>query len=101
MMEINEFEDNLNDEIIKNEKKIFINIVDKYGNEYINEIENKNLKKDLDKKKYINYILKKDNSYTYDELITMDFYDIFNIYKIIKDKKKNKFRKFFNFLFNV
>lgn len=75
---------------------------EKMGEQYLEEIERKKMKKELKQLELVPYILKHcDNRYNEKELLLYSFEDIQNIYNEIKNERKSLITKFFHFIFNI
>lgn len=85
----------------KRKKEKFAEHLETSGDNILKEIDRKKKKQKIQKEKYIEYILKKDNkSYTLEELQDYDFDEVRKIYSETKEKNQPFFRKLFKFLFN-
>jgi len=75
--------------------------IDKFGEEFLAEIESKKYRQKIKRDEYIKYILKHEKHiYSKDELESYSYEDVFDIYQKVKNKKTSFFVKLFNFIFN-
>jgi len=73
---------------------------DEIGQDLLDEIEEKKLRKEIEKQKLIPYILKHDKTVYSERLLrTYSYEDIKEIYDQLKNK--NVFRRMFHFIFNL
>lgn len=80
-------------------KNDLFNEINQFGEKYLNEIKQKDLRNESTKQKYIKWILKKKaNYFTSDELNSYTFTDIKNIKKEVETDNKSKFLAIFKFL---
>lgn len=75
--------------------------IEKMGYSLLIEIEKKQIKENIKKKKYIEYILKHNDEYDKETLLSYSIKDVGEIYNEIKELNKPMFIKFFHFLFNI
>lgn len=76
--------------------------IDKQGEDYLREIEEKKFRQNIEKAKYVKYILKHIKGiYTTERLMSYEYADVFYMYQELRSKRKSKFKTFFDFLFNL
>jgi hypothetical protein len=81
----------------KNVKEITV-----IGEDLLKEISEKKARQNIDKAKYVKYIMKHNKGiYTAERLMSYEFADIFHIYTELKDSKQSKLITFFKFFFNL
>jgi hypothetical protein len=91
----------LDEETKRNKNRTAIEI-DEFGKQYLNEIEKRRLKKEIQKGKYIHYIYKHTKSiYPAGVLESYSFEDVKDIYNEVKIQKRPAIVKFFYFLFDL
>lgn len=83
----------------RNKNKI-ANEFNEIGELLLAEIEEKNRLKNLEKQKFIKYILKKTNKYSSHLLLSYSYKDVENIYIEIKNRP-NLIQKILKFVFNL
>lgn len=72
------------------------------GEDLLQEISEKKARQNIEKAKYVKYIMKHNKGiYTAERLMSYEFADIFYMYTELKDTKQSKLKTFFNFLFNL
>ena len=85
----------LDDDAKRNKNSAFV-IITELGDQFLNEINEKKLRQEKSKKKYIKYILK---HRSYSNLKSYDYYDIVDIYKEVKKENQSFIGKIFHFIF--
>jgi hypothetical protein len=98
-VKLDELIDITNEEINRDKLKS-ANEISLFGEQIINEISKKKDRFGKLKEKRIKWIMKKSNSYFYDELDSLTYHDVNLIYMEIKNNNKNRIKKFFEFIFN-
>lgn len=88
----------INDDIYRKKNVMASEIMDK-GQEYIDEIDRKNKKRNLIKKKYIPYVLKHCDEYTEKELYEYSYKDVIEIYNEVKVENRPLFLKIIHYIF--
>ncbi len=85
----------------KRKKKKMAREIESMGETLVTQIEEKKLKDELKKESLIRHILKRDKSYSREELEEYDYESIRDIYYETKEKNQPFFKKLFRFLFNL
>jgi hypothetical protein len=101
-IDLKSFSNFLQDDTKRNKAKL-ANEFQEIGEDLLNEIDEKKMRQNVQKSKYIRYILKHDKSahkFTLKVLETYSFEDVKNLYNDLKDKQTN-FSKILHFIFNV
>jgi len=76
--------------------------IEKLGEDHLREIEEKKFRQNIEKAKFVKYILKHIKGvYTTERLMSYEYSDVFYMYQELKDKRKSKFKNLFNFLFDL
>lgn len=76
--------------------------IDRMGEDYLKEVEEKKARQNIEKAKYIKYIMKHNKGiYTAERLMSYEFADVLYIYNEIKDQKESRIKTFFKFFFNL
>jgi len=85
------------------QKNIFSNEIELIGEELIDEIQEKIIRNNLTKIKYVKYILNRDKNHQYTKKMLMKYSlaDVLDIHNEIKIKSESTIKKYFRFLFNV
>jgi len=91
----------LHDDTARNKNKVAKEF-EEFGEDLLAEIEEKKLRKNIEKNKLILYILKHDKKTTYSQrlLNSYSYEDVQEIYDEIR-KNKNVIQKIFHFIFNL
>jgi len=86
----------------KRKKNEFLSEIEKAGDLYLRELNEKKRRKTIKASKQISYILKRsDNIYTKEELELYSFEDIENIYNEFRIKRRSLIIRIFRFLFDL
>lgn len=88
------------DDTHRKQKKI-AKEVDSMGDFFLEEIEKKNKKRGDKKMVYVKYIVRHDDAYDINELMSYSIHDVIEIYNETKENRHSFFKKIFKFLFNV
>lgn len=76
--------------------------IDRMGEDYLKEVEEKKARQNVEKAKYIKYIMKHNKGiYTAERLMSYEFADVLYMYNEIKDQKESRIKTFFKFFFNL
>lgn len=76
--------------------------IDKMGEDYLKEVEEKKARQNIEKSKYAKYIIKHSKGiYSIERLMSYEFADVLYIYNEIKEQKESKIQTFFKFFFNL
>jgi hypothetical protein len=72
------------------------------GEDYLKEVEEKKARQNIEKSKYVKYIIKHSKGiYSTERLMSYEFADVLYIYNEIKEQKESKIQTFFKFFFNL
>lgn len=85
----------------KVQKSDFASMLEKKSDEYLEEVEEKNVRQEKQKKKFIKYILKKTDVHKKETLEKTHFDDVKSIYNRVKAENKPWYLKLFEFALNV
>ena len=91
----------LTEEDTRRKKNKMAKEIELMGETLTTEIEKKKVKDELKKESLIRYILKRDKSYTREELQKYDYESVRDIYHETKEKNQPFLKKLFRFLFNL
>jgi len=76
--------------------------IDKMGEDYLKEIEQKKAVKNKEKAKFAKYIVKHSRDiYTFERLMSYEYGDVQQIYVQLKDQRRSPINNFLKFLFNL
>jgi len=76
--------------------------IDRQGEDYLKEIEEKKFRQNIEKAKFVKYIMKYIKGvYTVERLMGYEYADVLYMYQELKEKRKSKLKTFFDFLFNL
>lgn len=98
-LDLNELLDKTNDEVQAN-KYSSAKEISQLGEVFLKEIDNKNRRFENTKQKQIKWILKKCDTYFYEELNSLTYHDVKVIYLNMKNEKKNSIKKILDFILN-
>jgi len=82
----------------KRKKQFFASVIDDDG--LVKELDKKKRKRNIKKRKLVEYIISKSDEYDYDELMSFSFADVVEIHNEVKTQNQNPIVKFIKFLFN-
>ena len=97
----NAFTEYLQDDTKRKMDMAFVEI-NKQGEDYLREIEEKKFRQNIQKAKYVKYILKHIKGiYSTERLMAYEYSDVLHMYDELKEKRKSKIKTFFEFFFNL
>jgi hypothetical protein len=76
--------------------------ISKSGDDYLREIEQKKVRNNVLKAKYVKYIMKHNKGiYNAEILMSYELSDVFYMYNELRESRKSRLKNFFQFLFNI